>query len=361
MKKNGTTGSVIKLWGHEFNLAQKGLDEAQVVSFVSGLIDERDMLAQRQEHFTSLTKLAEKTITEADKLAEDINKEAREQAKAEANEIIAKAKEQAQQLFEEKRAKIITTATEEATAIKTNAEREADLLLENQRKRIQPELREMAQGLYGQLLSQFESLKQQVVALEAEFELKLSQAVEEANTVAIEREPSLTPALAATQQGNDTTSGTSPEVSLEGMDDVPSESQQLNQTIDLTKTNNLEEKAPVSAFNQDTNTYKDEVELEILPPIDIMKIMGIMRYLDSLPKVENTELIPIADRPLIIASLREPMPLIDVLMVLPEVEQVEEVTNGETAAVTGAIGANGERRKIKITLSANTVLDEAKG
>ncbi len=361
MKKNGTTGSVIKLWGHEFNLAQKGLDETQVVSFVNGLIDERDMLAQRQEHFTSLTKLAEKTVAEADKLAEDINKEAREQAKAEANEIIAKAKEQAQQLFEEERAKIITTATEEATVIKTNAEREADLLLENQRKRIQPELREIAQGLYGQLLAQFESLKQQAVALEAEFELKLSQPAEEANTVAIEQEPSLTPALAATQQGNATTSGTSPEVSLEGMDDVPPEFQQLNQTIDLTKTNNLEEKAPVSADNQDTNTYEDEIELEILPPIDIMKIMGIMRYLDSLPKVENTELIPIADRPLIIASLREPMSLIDILMALPEVEQVKEVTNGETTAITGDIGANGERRKIQITLSGKTVLDEAKG
>lgn len=328
MKKNGTTESVIKLWGHEFNLAQKGLDETQVVSFVNGLIDERDMLTQRQEHFTSLTKLAEKTVAEADKLAEDINKEAREQAKAEANEIMAKSKEQAQQLFEEERAKIITTATEEATAIKTNAEREAELLLENQRKRIQPELRKMAQGLYGQLLSQFESLKQQVVALEAEFELKLSQLAEEDNTVTIEPEPSLTPALAATQQGDDITSDTGSKVSLEPAD------------------------------SQDTTTYRGEVELEMLPPIDIMKIMGIMRYLDSLPKIENTELIPIADRPLIIASLREPMSLIDSLRALPEVEQVKEVTNGETAAVTGDIDANGERRKIQITLSGNT--DKAK-
>lgn len=360
MKKNGTKESVIKLWGHEFNLAQKGLDETQVVSFVNGLIDERDTLAQRKEHSASLTKLAEKTVAEADKLAEDIQKEAREQAKAEANDIIANAKEQAQQAIEEERTKIITIANEEATAIKANAEQEAELLLENQLKRIQPELREMAQGLYGQLLSQFENLKQQIVASEVEFELKLSQPAEEANTVTIEEEPSLTPAPAATQPGDDTTAGTSPEVNLEGMDDIPPESQQLNQPIELTNVDNLEEKAPVSADNQDTTTYENEVELEILPPIDIMKIMGIMRYLDSLPKVKNTELIPIADKPLIIASLREPMPLIDILIALPEVELAQEVTNGETAAVTGDINTNGKRRKLQITLAGNTVLDEAK-
>ena len=85
-----------------------------------------------------------------------------------------------------------------------------------------------------------------------------------------------------------------------------------------------------------------------------------MRYLDSLPKVENTELIPIANKPLIIASLREPMPLIDVLVALPEVEQAEEVTNGETTAVTGDINTNGKRRKLQITLARNTVLDEAR-
>ncbi len=325
MAKNGTKEDVIELWGREFNTAKKGLDEAQVVSFVNNLIAERDMLAQRQEHFSSLTKLAEKTVAEADNLAKEIRKETKDQAKAEASEIIVKAKEQAQQAIEEDRAKIITIATEEATALQANAEQEAELLLENQRKRIKSELRDVAQRLYGQLLSQLESLRQQAAASEVEFELKLSQPVEEASTITIEKEPLSTPAPAASQQGDDITSSTSPEVS------------------------------PEPADKQDTTTYKEEVELEILPPIDIMKIMGIMRYLDTLPEVETTELIPIVDKPLIIASLREPMPLIDILRTLPEVDQVKETT-----ATTDNTNANGERRKIQITLSGNTVLDETK-
>jgi len=134
MVNNGSKGSVIELWRREFNLAKNGLDKAQVVSFVSELIGERDQLAHRLEHMSSLSKLAENTIVEADKLAEEIKKEAIGEAKAEAEVIVAKADEQAQQLIEEKRVEIISMATEEAEAIKANAEREAGLLMECERR-----------------------------------------------------------------------------------------------------------------------------------------------------------------------------------------------------------------------------------
>jgi len=101
------------------------------------------------------------------------------------------------------------------------------------------------------------------------------------------------------------------------------------------------------------------VELEILPPIDVKQIMGIMRYLDSLAEIKNTELIPVIDRPLIIVSLREPMHLIEILRTLPEVGEAEEVTDEGSTTVTDA-DAEGKRRKIRITLSGNSVLDKAR-
>ena len=134
MAKNGGKENIVELWGHEFSLARNGLDEAQVVPFVNELISERDLLLQRVEHLSTLTKLAEKTIVEADRLAEEIKKEAVDEAKSEAEAILAKADEQAQQLVKEKRTEIITTATEEAEAIKTNAEREVELLIAQQRR-----------------------------------------------------------------------------------------------------------------------------------------------------------------------------------------------------------------------------------
>jgi hypothetical protein len=103
------------------------------------------------------------------------------------------------------------------------------------------------------------------------------------------------------------------------------------------------------------------VELELLPPIDIKQIMGIMRYLDGLAEVENTELIPLADRPLITVYLREPINLIDVLMILPQVDEAREVTDEDIKTDGGETYAEGKRKRIQIRLFGNSVLDDSKG
>jgi len=359
MAKNGNKEGMVELWGREFNLAKNGLDETQIVSFVNELMSERDQLIQQAEHLAALTKLAEKTVVEADKLAEEIKQETAEQTEAETTAIIAKAEEQARQIIEEKRTEIITIVTKEAEAIKANAEREAGLLVERERERIQPELRDITQQLYRELLSQLKSLKQQVTALEVEFEHKLSQPAEQTSIVTMEKEAPSAQVPTTIQQASNITAIISSEVSLERAEDKSTESQQPTQTIDQANTSELEEEAPLSVDSQAELIYNDEVELEILPPIDVKQIMGIMRYLDSLSEIKNTELIPVIDRPLIIVSLREPMHLIEILRTLPEVDEAKEVSDEENTAVIDA-DAEGRRRKIRITLSGNSVLDEAK-
>jgi F0F1-type ATP synthase membrane subunit b/b' len=316
MGSNGAKDGVIELGGCEFRRVKHGLDEAQVTSFINELISQRDVLMQREEHLSSLSKLAEKTVAEADKLAEEIKAEAIDQGRAEANAVIAKAEEQAQQMIEEKRAEIVTMANEEAVAIKAEAEREAQLLLEKQAKTIQDELRNLVNQLHSQLVSEIESLKQQAVALGTVFEEKISQVAEETSPVTIVA------------------------------DEVRAESQEIIQTIDQTSTSELEEKELVSAEDADTALYErePEFELEIIPPIDIAKIMEIVNYLDGLPEVENTELIPLTGSPSILVFLREPIGLIDMLESLPEVAQVEEDT-------TNTADAEGKKRKVQITLS----------
>ena len=70
-----------QLWGRDFDIVKEGLDESQVAMFITELIGERDMLLQRQEHMLSLSKLAERTVAEADKLAEEIKTEAEKEAR----------------------------------------------------------------------------------------------------------------------------------------------------------------------------------------------------------------------------------------------------------------------------------------
>ena len=296
--------NVAELWGREFNIVKNGLSQAQVVSFVNELVSEHDMLIQRQEHLSSLTKLAERTVSEAEKLAEETKKEAVEHAKAEASEIIAEAEARAQQIIEEKQAEIIATATEQAETIKANAEREAELLLDRQRKEIQPELKAMAQRVYNQLLSGLESLNKQVIAMGEEFERDLSKLTEQ--------------------------------------------------------TSKIEDEAPLLSNNQAPTTYEEKVELEFLPPVNILQILQINKHLEALPEVENTEIIPIIDRPVIEVFLCGPVQLVDVLRTLPEVNQINEVsqpsegTDEEVTAVNDVTQTESKSRKIEITLSGNT-------
>ncbi len=168
----------VELWGHEFKKVKYGLDEEQVVSFVNELMKEHKTLLERAEHLSSLTKLAEKTVIEADNVAKQLQKEAIDRTKAEANAIIAKAEEQAQQIIQEKTAEAVARGNREAETIKANAQQQAELLLEERAKRIQPELRDTAKRLFGELRSQLESLKQQLAESEEEFNHKLSQPLE---------------------------------------------------------------------------------------------------------------------------------------------------------------------------------------
>jgi len=255
-------------------------------------------------------------------------------------------------MMEEKRGEIITIATEEAEAIKANAEREAELLIEQKIGRIQPEIRNVAQQLYSELLSHIEGLMQQVKASEVEFEHKLSQPLEQVSTVKIEEEPPLAQ--------EDSAIGDSSESSLEHTEDTLAESEQPNQIIEQADTSELEEKVLLSTDSQDKPTYDKEVEVEILPPLDIKQIMAIMRHLDSTAEVESTELIPLTDKPVIVVSLREPTQLSELLRTFPEVSEVQEVTDEGITDNANAAHTEDKRRKLQITLSGNSVPDDAK-
>jgi hypothetical protein len=126
----------------------------------------------------------------------------------------------------------------------------------------------------------------------------------------------------------------------EKKEEVPAASEQETKQVPAT---NEQETTP-SGDNLD-------LELEILPPLDIMKIMEIVTYLDNLPEVENTELIPNTERPSIIVSLREPIELTGLLSSLPEVANIEE-NESEPAG-------EGEPRKLQVSLALEPAAQEA--
>ncbi len=357
---------VTELWGRKFDLVKGGLSEAQVVSYVNELVSEREALSQRQEHLSSLTKLAEKTITEAEKLASEIQKEATDKTKDEASKILAEAEARAKQSAEEKRDEIMAEATEQAEAVKANAEREAELMLDRQRKRVQPELKGMVQGVYDQLHSDLESLNTQIAVMEKEFEGKLFKFTEPAGAPAevlapVPAEESLTPGTGS-EAGVESISDTLDQLRQlieDGEEQLRATSAQAPGTAD--QTSELEEEALVLGGNQAPANYKEKVELEFPSPANILQILEIDKYLETLPEVEATEIIPIAGKPVITIYLREQLQLVDTLKALPEVSQVKEETEGEWAATGNGAQDDGKSRKFQITLHDSADTANAKG
>jgi hypothetical protein len=293
MGKNGAKGQdeFIELGGWEIKRVKDGLDETQVTSLIYELISQRDQLNQRTEHLSSLTNLAERTVTEADKLAEEMKAQAIEQAKNETASLIAEAEVKAQEI-------------------------------EDEVKKLQIELRSSVQEILSQLLSGLDSLKQQVESLQAESERKLSQPPETDEPV--------------TEPTNET--------SVDSQEPAPA--------VNQADTGEETEQMP-AANDQETTPQGNnlDLELEVLPPLDIMKIMEIVTYLDNLPEVENTELIPNTERPSIMVSLREPIELTSMLSALPEVANVED-DKSEPAE-------EGKPKKLQISLSLESAAQEA--
>ena len=175
MSNNARKDDVLVLGGREFTRVKNGLDEAQVAPFIDELTEERDKLAQSQDHIASLNRLAEMTVVESDKLATQIKTEAEEQARAEGTAIIDKAKEQARQMAEQKIAEAVEIANEKANAIQAKAEEEAALMLEQERNKIKSELHNLVNQQFGYMLEELESLKKQAAAVQADFGNKLAK------------------------------------------------------------------------------------------------------------------------------------------------------------------------------------------
>ena len=333
---NTAKDDVAVLAGHEFRRIKNGLDEAQVASFISELIKERDKLAQSQGHIASLSRLAERAIVEADKLSTQIKTEAAEQAKAESAAIVDKAKEQARQMAEKKIAEAVALANEKAGAIRAKAEEEAAVLLENEKNRIRNDMRNLVNQQCGYLLEELERLKQQAAAIQADFDngSPVRREVESAATFKVAEEKR--GIAAETAEESNTVVAEASKKTLGEPEPSWRATDHTEKSFELPNLLQIEEQPEVG---------KPQWEVEILPPFEIAKIMEVVSFLDQLPEVANTEMIvPQIDVPLILVFLRRPINVVDVLQKIPAVAHVQEVIVDKAAT-------NGRPRKVRISLS----------
>ena len=308
MQKNNNNGNgandtasgdeVLQIGDRVFRKNKFGLAEEEVRSYVEELIGQRSALMKRQEHLAGLTELAEKTIIEANNLSQLMMKKSTEQAKAEADKILVKAEQDSEQMFKTIKAEAKTVAEKETAAIVSEAYRQAESIREEQFNSIRTEATDLAQKLQNELIANIENIKKQVLSIGIKIE-------------PVSPGSHITPPVA---RGDNKDKALS-----EGEKGV------------------LREHIPW-------------LEIEILPPVEIEKIMEFITHLESLSKVKTTDLLPETPNPLIRVFLDEPSSLAEMLRAFPEVAHVNELSD----ATEGDISFGNKRQRIQIVLGKNS-------
>jgi hypothetical protein len=276
---------ILHIGGRIFRKVKLGLAAEEVRAYVEELIGQRDALVKRQEHLAALMELAEKTVIDANNLAQTNTKKAAEQAKAEADIIRARAEQEVAQFVKTRKAEAIAAAEKEAETIKADAQRQARTIREQQLDGIRSEAASLAQKLQNDLIADIEGMKKSVMTIGKQF--------------------SDTQPINASVVGKDNESAL-----FEGEKVVLSDDAQW-------------------------------VDIEIMPPMDIDKIMDLIAHLEGLPEVKTTDLLPEDPDPFIRVFLRKPLALANMLRTLPHIAQVTELFDSNSVDA-----ASGKKREI---------------
>jgi cell division septum initiation protein DivIVA len=387
---NEQNGEVIHLGDHVFRKTQMGLDEKEVRSYIEELLNERDTLIERQEHLSALSQLAEKTIIEANNLSLQMKKKATDQAKVEADKIKVKAEQDAEQIFTQKKAeadkilmkaeqdskqifmqkkaeadkilikgqedveqllkvkkieadKILTKAQEdveqllkvkktEADKILTKAEQEAEQLLKQKKAEAKAVAEKEAEAIRAEVLKHVESAREeQLNVLKAEAKV-LAQRVQTELLASVDNIKKQIMSIGTSFENVSLENDVSPLAKLEEADTV-------TDTLSVGEKGALLDHIPW-------------IEVEVMPPLDIEKIMELISRLETLPQVKTTDLLPETPNPLIRVFLNEPAPLAELMRAIPQVEKVIEKPDFGTSDEYD-IQPDDKRERIQIVLGSN--------
>ena len=267
------------LWGKEFSIVGNGLAEADVVAFVSELL-------QQQEHQNSLMELAQRTLTEAEQAALSLREKAKSEADAEAARIVSHAQAQADEIAQEARRSVMAQAEEEARAI--------------------------TQRIY----SRFMEVAQEEMGKEA------GRAVDVAPTVATTPFPQPEPGDPLTQNI---------EEALENWQAMP-----INSDTPPSPEENavsLPELVPEVPQANGEDPTDGEVGLIVAPPIDLAQLTSFQRRLRQQSQVRLIQTVGSWNQGLAITILiKQSLPLIETLQGMPEVESVQGSDGDEKEA-----------------------------
>ena len=193
-------GKMKEISGRKFRIVKNGLDESEVFNFISGLLEHNKHLSDKMEHMDSLTKLAERTVIEANKQADSTKKETLEKANSEAGKIIAvsegKAKAEANTIIaaarqeaERKSQETLTAAQQQAQGILKEASGKAEAIKSSaheEAKHIVSEAKQNASAIQEQAQTVLRTAEDKAAATKSNAENEANQILSDAKEKAEE-------------------------------------------------------------------------------------------------------------------------------------------------------------------------------
>ena len=288
---------VDQISGRNLREAIGQLDDRQIFSLIQQLIDERETLLRRQDHLTSLSRLWERTISEADDIAKQVKDEAKQQAESEAQSIVAEARKSAEELLKQRQAEAVVVAQKEIHTVAIELKQDLDAFSVKSVEELQLRLDETAKQAAEAARAYIDALRAQFATFSQELDRRLST---------LEASASQTATIATPEP-------------LTAQPAVPPPVQaQPAQT----------EPAPPVAAVPPTPKVAAPSErrvIEVLSPRDMVMIDAVKAQLSEQDGVIDTELQHQVDRSLIFVTLSRPLDLTHTLSRMPEVERAQEV------------------------------------
>ena len=314
------------LWGKEFSIVGEGLAEAEVVAFVSELL-------QRQEHHQSLMELAQRTVIEAEKLGRSLREKARGEAEAEATRIISQAQARAEEIDQQ--------AQQAALSLKENAREEADAEAATIISQAQARAEEIAEEARQAALSQFrERVGARTQRLHDRFmEVVQEELGKEGGKMVGPAPTALTPQFPQPEPADPLTQKI--EEALANWQAMPTNSDALPNP----EGNPVPELFTEVPQANGENLVSGEVDLIVAPPIDLAQLTSFQRRLRKQNQVRLIQTVGSWNQGLAITVLiKQPLSLVETLQEMPEVERVQGSNGAEKEA------GKELRKKVNISL-----------
>ena len=328
-------GKVIEVCGQEFRIVKNGLDEAEVLSFVSSLIDQNKQLTDKLDNLDSLMEFAQRTVVEATKQAKNLEIEMEQEANAKAASIIAEAKERA----EAEADKTIAEAREKAEAEKQRIREEAEHFRVTTTKRVERDIRERFEKVCEEVFSESDYTGETTaISTEDESKTPVESEFQAAPVDEVE---------AFTAETGDLLASAQEEESKESEDDQDRHAETMADELQAQLASAEQEEDQEEGHT----LYQGDVELRISSPFTLARVLQLHRQLKEDPQIEVKSFAVSANEGVRVElHLSTSMPLLRILGALDEVKNVSALGEDDEEHLARLRGNESPVRIIELTV-----------